>query len=110
MASYPTTTKTFIPKADGQVVFAEHINEISDEVTAIESALLGGAPGQVLAMSAQGVPTWITPEISVGLDSDGYLIPLVGSGLPLKIVIANGIITLLTKVDNEPKELFSADL
>lgn len=41
-ASYPTSAKSFSTKATTNVVEAAHINDIQDEVTAIETALLTG--------------------------------------------------------------------
>lgn len=45
MASYPTAVKTFTTKSDGagNKVFASHINDLQDEVTAIEDGLLNGS-------------------------------------------------------------------
>src|SRR5690242_15835711 len=42
MASYPTTVKAFTTKADGAGNFinAAHVNDLQDEVTAIETDLL----------------------------------------------------------------------
>lgn len=44
MAQYPGAVKTFTSKADGagNKIFAAHINEIQDEVNAIEDGLLNG--------------------------------------------------------------------
>lgn len=44
MASYPTAVKTFTSKADGagNKVFASHLNDLQDEVHAIEDGLLNG--------------------------------------------------------------------
>lgn len=41
-ASYPTSAKSFSTKATTNVVESSHINDIQDEVTAIETALLTG--------------------------------------------------------------------
>lgn len=43
-ASYPGTTKSFTTKTDGptQTIFAAHINDLQDEVVAIENGLLNG--------------------------------------------------------------------
>lgn len=43
-ASYPSGVKSFTTKTDGagQTIFAAHINEIQDEIVAIEGALLNG--------------------------------------------------------------------
>lgn len=44
MASYPASVKTFTTKSDGagNKIFASHINDLQDEVNAIESGLLNG--------------------------------------------------------------------
>ena len=41
-ASYPTSAKTFAFKKNGDVISASHINDVQDEVTAIETALIAG--------------------------------------------------------------------
>lgn len=44
MASYPTSVKSFTTKSDGagNKIFAAHVNDLQDEVTAIEDGLLNG--------------------------------------------------------------------
>lgn len=44
MASYPTSVKSYTTKSDGagNKIFAAHINDLQDEVTAIEDGLLNG--------------------------------------------------------------------
>lgn len=42
MASYPTTNKTFATRSNGQVIDASHVNDLQDEVAAIEDGLLNG--------------------------------------------------------------------
>jgi hypothetical protein len=44
VAAYPTSVKTFTTKSDGagNKIFAAHINDLQDEVTAIEDGLLNG--------------------------------------------------------------------
>lgn len=44
MASYPTSVKTFTTKNDGagNTIFAAHVNDLQDEVHAIEDGLLNG--------------------------------------------------------------------
>lgn len=44
MASYPNAVKTFTTKSDGagNKIFASHINDLQDEVNAIEAGLLNG--------------------------------------------------------------------
>jgi len=41
-ASYPSSVKTFTTKTTGQVIEASHVNELQDEVTAVETGLLQG--------------------------------------------------------------------
>lgn len=53
-ASYPTAVKAFTSKNTGDVVQATHVNDLQDEVTAIENALLNGL-AHVLTVSAFGV-------------------------------------------------------
>jgi hypothetical protein len=42
VASYPTSVKTFTTKASNDVIQPAHINDLQDEVVAIEGALLNG--------------------------------------------------------------------
>ena len=41
-ASYPTAAKTFASRSNGAVIDASHVQDLQDEVTAIESGLLNG--------------------------------------------------------------------
>jgi hypothetical protein len=41
-ASYPSSTKSFTTKTSGQTIASSHINEIQDEIVAIENGLLTG--------------------------------------------------------------------
>ena len=41
-ASYPTSVKSFTTKASDDTIQAAHVNDLQDEVTAIETALLSG--------------------------------------------------------------------
>lgn len=43
-ASYPSATKSFSIKASGQTIAASHIDELQDEVIALESDLRAGVP------------------------------------------------------------------
>lgn len=65
-ASYPTSPKSFTTKNAGDSIQAAHINDLQDEVTAVESDLIGGLP------SARG-GTGLTSPGAVGnvLTSDG---------------------------------------
>ena len=68
MASYPSAAKSFSTKVDGvDLVQAAHINDIQDEVKAVEDQLIASklatltsAPGasKVLTTDGSGAPTW----------------------------------------------------
>src|SRR5690349_4306079 len=47
-ASYPSSTKSFTTKTSGQTVASSHINDIQDEIVALENALLTGIAHNVL--------------------------------------------------------------
>lgn len=42
MASYPNSVKSFASRSPGQVIGSAHINDLQDEVNAVESALVNG--------------------------------------------------------------------
>lgn len=42
MASYPTTPKAFVTRNTGDVIQAAHVNDLQDEVNALETGLLQG--------------------------------------------------------------------
>lgn len=59
MASFPNSVKNFISRiAHTDKVEASHINDLQDEVNAIETTLLSGTEGQVLTSGSSGVPNW----------------------------------------------------
>lgn len=66
MASYPTSVKTYTTKSDGSgnTIFASHINDLQDEITAIEDGILNGtAPlnssrSTLAALSVSGASTF----------------------------------------------------
>lgn len=84
-ASYPGTTKTFSTKAPGQAIASSHINELQDEVVAVETQLitsklasLAAAPsGNKVLTSVDGTPTWAIqpPVIGCSLHDTGQTIP-----------------------------------
>ena len=70
-ASFPESIKTFSTKSDGvDKVYASHVNDIQNEVAAIETQLvtsklatLAAAPvGDQVLTSVGGVPTWANPD------------------------------------------------
>lgn len=44
MATYPTSAKTFVTRAVGQTIQPAHVNDLQDEITALEQDLVGGLP------------------------------------------------------------------
>ena len=42
MASYPTTVKTYATRNNGDTIQPAHVNELGDEITAIEDGLING--------------------------------------------------------------------
>lgn len=60
-ASFPNSVKDFTDKEDGKKIYAAHINELQDEVEAIETTLLAGTEGQVLTAGSGGA-SWETPS------------------------------------------------
>jgi hypothetical protein len=71
-ASYPSAVKSFTTKTDGpgQTVFAAHVNDIQDEVVAIESALVNG-PIKPAIGSAGAPPYSFAGNATTGLYSSG---------------------------------------
>lgn len=61
-ASFPNSVKDFSDKENGKKIYAAHVNELQDEVEAIETTLLAGTEGQVLTAGTGGVPGWETPS------------------------------------------------
>lgn len=53
-ASYPTAVKSFTSKSNGDTIQATHINDIQDEITAIEQGLLNGL-SHVLTLTNTGL-------------------------------------------------------
>lgn len=53
-ASYPTSAKSFSTKATNDSVEASHVNDLQDEVTAIETALVTGGIAHALFPSTSG--------------------------------------------------------
>jgi hypothetical protein len=50
-ASYPGSVKTFTTRSTGQSIEAQHMNDVQDEVAAVESSLLNGFTHTVLPFS-----------------------------------------------------------
>lgn len=71
-ASYPTAVKTFATRNNGDTIQASHIDDLQDEVTAIESGLLNGsapisASNAAFAhLSVTGDSTLVSSTLKIG--------------------------------------------
>lgn len=81
-ASYPGSVKTFTSRNNGDVIQASHINDLQDEVNAIEAGLLqGSAPlnssnSTVAALSVLGGSTFTGPVVfSTGVTFAATTVP-----------------------------------
>jgi hypothetical protein len=70
-ASFPTSVKAFTTKNTNDTIQASHVDDVQDEVTAIETLLLGGTTGHVLTagsppsyQSASGRPVEETTAVT----------------------------------------------
>ena len=71
-ASYPGTIKTFSTKAPGQAIASSHINELQDEVVAIETQL-GVNAGTWQSWTPTIVYTGGTTDYSITVDHSRYV-------------------------------------
>ncbi len=62
-ASYPTSAKSFTTKNSGESVQATHVNDLQDEVTAVEQDLIGGLP---IARGGTGLTSLTANRIPYG--------------------------------------------
>lgn len=67
-ASYPSSAKSFSTKTDGagQTIFAAHVNDLQDEVVAIETALVTNGVAHVLKPSVAGAQDLGTSSLPWG--------------------------------------------
>jgi hypothetical protein len=87
-ASYPTSVKAFTTKADGTTpIEASHINDLQDEVVAIETQLITDTFTEVTSFSN----SWV--NYGSGYDTAGYYKDAYGY-VHLKGLLKNGTITL----------------
>jgi hypothetical protein len=63
-ASYPSSTKTFSTKAGGGTVEASHVNDLQDEVVALETDLRAGLP---IARGGTGATTAAAARAALGM-------------------------------------------
>ena len=94
-ASYPGSVKTFATRATGQTIDPSHVNDLQDEVNAIEAGLLNGtAPlnssrSTLVALSVSGNSTLAS---SITLGTIPYVFPSSGgsTGTVLTCVSTSG--------------------
>lgn len=90
-ASYPTSAKSFSSKATNDAIEAAHVNDLQDEVTAVESALLtGGLAHNLTPDSSANARTLGSTSKAWGLS---YLKGLMLSAAT-ELTIASGAITV----------------
>lgn len=89
-ASYPTSAKSFTTKSDGtgNTIYASHVNDLQDEVTAVETDLLAGLP---VGRGGTGATSFTangllygngTGALQVATGSAGQVVSFNGSGVP----------------------------
>jgi hypothetical protein len=61
MASFPDSVKSFSTRSNGQVIDASHVNDLQDEVAAVETAGIGLLRGGALDMDMTSDPVLDTP-------------------------------------------------
>jgi hypothetical protein len=70
-ASYPTAAKSFTTKSAGDTIQPAHINDIQDEVTAVETALVTGGLAHALKVTAGAGAASLTLPATGRLYLDG---------------------------------------
>lgn len=78
MAAYPTSAKAFTTKVDGagNSILAAHINDLQDEVVAIENDLIAGLP---VARGGTGALTHTSGSLLVGAGTSAFTTTLTPS-------------------------------
>ena len=95
-ASYPTSVKVFTTKSTADVVQAAHVNDLQDEVNAIEAGLLNGtAPlnssnSTVANLSVTGGSTFGSLTLSSGLSVNSLQVSS-GSTFAARAIFSSGI-------------------
>lgn len=91
-ASYPVSPKSFSTKTDGagQTIFAAHVNDLQDEVVAVETALISGGVAHGLKPSVAGAQDLGTASLPWGtLHARALQLDAVST-----LTIASGIVTV----------------
>lgn len=90
MASFPNAVKSFAPRSAGQTIASAIINDLQDEVTAIEDGLINGtAP---INSSAASVASLSVASSTVKIGQTTYILPSTGgqSGQYLSVGSTSG--------------------
>jgi hypothetical protein len=76
-ASYPASVKSFTTKIDGGTIFVSHVNDLQDEVAAIETAI-GLNPQGAYADLATRIAAIVATAYFLGTNLDGVAATLIG--------------------------------
>lgn len=97
-ASYPTSVKAFTTKASAQTIQPAHVNDLQDEVTAIETALLtsGFAHAVTITAGAGGAALTIPATGRIYLDGGGDTYLFESAGNTVSCVVGGTSVLALT--------------
>lgn len=84
-ASYPNSAKSFTTKTNGQTIDPAHINDLQDEVTAVEQDLIAGLP---VARGGTGNTTLTANRVLLGNGTSA--IAVAGAGTAGQVLTSNG--------------------
>jgi hypothetical protein len=84
-ASYPTSTKSFSTKTNGQTIAASHIDDLQDEVVAIETDLRAGLSA---ARGGTGVVTLAAHGVLIGNGTSA--VAVTAAGTAGQVLTSNG--------------------
>lgn len=83
-ASYPTSSKVFTSRSNGQTIDASHVGDLQLEVTAISQDLLAGLP---VARGGSGRTTLTADAILLGNGSSAVQMTAVGDFASIEGVV-----------------------
>lgn len=84
-ASYPTSARSYTSKNNGGTIDASHINDLQEEVTAIETDLIAGS---AVARGGTGNTTLTANRLLLGNGTSP--IAVVGAGTTGQVLISQG--------------------
>lgn len=84
-ASYPTATKSFSTKTNGSAIAASHVDDLQDEVVAIEADLRAGLPA---ARGGTGATTLSAHGVLIGNGTSA--VAVTGAGTAGQALLSNG--------------------